>query len=172
MAKRKRPASFGTDKSLEEQFLASLEDWFPEDSKAGTPLLSLEIEREVQPAWTGKRKFRFDFRLSHVAWPYDQSCLVEIQGGGGARGGAHATITGRGRDYAKLALSHWGEEPLFMFNSPQVKSGEAAEIVAAWLRGHEAPACLTEPPRATKAARKAKRLARPRAKKARLKRAA
>lgn len=159
MSRRKRPPSFGTDKSLEEQFLASLEDWFPEPARSGTPSLSLDVEREVQPVWTGKRKFRFDFRLSYGDRAREACCLVEIQGGGGARGGAHATITGRGRDYAKLALSHWGEERLFMFNSPQVKSGEAAEIVSAWLRGHEAPACLTEPPRATKAARRARRAA-------------
>lgn len=128
-AVKKRYAPTGST-AMEDKFIADMEalgDWI--------------IVREITPRCFGDRKFRIDVTVSNMT----DTAWVEIQGG--SHRGAHATVKGRTRDAEKLALSHFCRMPLFHFTSPMVRDGRAAEIVAAFLNGEEAPACIQAAPK-------------------------
>jgi very-short-patch-repair endonuclease len=83
------------------------------------------FEREYR--FSTERRFRLDF-----AWP-DLRLGVEVEGGV-YRGGGHTTVNGIRRDMEKsnlLTLLGWR---LLRFHGDQVRSGEAASVIAELLR--------------------------------------
>ncbi len=74
------------------------------------------------------RRFRFDF-----AWRKER-LLVEINGGTYSKG-AHSTGTGINRDYEKSNLAVLNGWRVLSFDTKQVKSGAALEVVEQFLRG-------------------------------------
>ena len=77
------------------------------------------------------RRFRFDF-----AWKKEW-LLVEINGGTYSKG-AHSTGTGINRDYEKNNLAVLNGWRVLSFDTKQVKSGAALEVVEQFLRGDHA----------------------------------
>ena len=77
------------------------------------------------------RRFRFDF-----AWRKER-LLVEINGGTYSKG-AHSTGTGINRDYEKGNLAVLNGWRVLSFDTKQVKSGAALEVVEQFLRGENA----------------------------------
>ena len=76
------------------------------------------------------RRFRFDF-----AWRKER-LLVEINGGTYSKG-AHSTGTGINRDYEKGNLAVLNGWRVLSFDTKQVKSGAALEMVEQILRGEK-----------------------------------
>jgi very-short-patch-repair endonuclease len=104
---------------------SELEELFAFQVKAaGLP----EPEREVC-AIPG-RKFRFDF-----CWR-EARLLVEINGGTFTRG-AHGRGCGISRDYTKANLAVVNNWRVLSFDTKQVKSGAALEVVEKFLRGEK-----------------------------------
>ena len=76
------------------------------------------------------RKFRFDFAF--VA----ERLLVEINGGTYSKG-AHSTGTGINRDYEKNNLAVLNNWRVLSFDTKQVKSGAALEVVEKLIGGEK-----------------------------------
>ncbi len=76
------------------------------------------------------RKFRFDF-----AWRKER-LLVEINGGTYSKG-AHSTGTGINRDYEKGNLAVLNGWRVLSFDTKQVKSGAALEVVEQLIGGEK-----------------------------------
>ena len=76
------------------------------------------------------RRFRFDF-----CWQKER-LLVEINGGTYSKG-AHSTGTGINRDYEKSNLAVVNGWRVLSFDTKQVKSGAALEVVEQILRGEK-----------------------------------
>jgi len=76
------------------------------------------------------RRFRFDF-----CWVKER-LAVEIQGGTYSRG-AHARPLGIKRDYEKGNLAVLNDWRVLSFDTKQVKSGAALEVVEQFLRGEK-----------------------------------
>ena len=76
------------------------------------------------------RKFRFDF-----AWK-QQRLLVEINGGT-YNGGSHGRGVGINRDYEKNNLAVINNWRVLSFDTKQVKSGEALEVVEQLIGGEK-----------------------------------
>ena len=76
------------------------------------------------------RRFRFDF-----AWRKER-LLVEINGGTYSKG-AHSTGTGINRDYEKGNLAVLNGWRVLSFDTKQVKSGAALDVVEKFLRGEK-----------------------------------
>jgi very-short-patch-repair endonuclease len=77
------------------------------------------------------RKFRFDF-----AWEKER-LLVEINGGT-YNGGAHGRGCGISRDYTKANLAVVNNWRVLSFDTKQVKSGAALEVVEKLIGGDHA----------------------------------
>ena len=76
------------------------------------------------------RRFRFDF-----AWRKER-LLVEINGGTYSKG-AHSTGTGINRDYEKGNLAVLNGWRVLSFDTKQVKSGAALEVVEKLIGGEQ-----------------------------------
>ena len=76
------------------------------------------------------RKFRFDFAFIQP----EHRLLIEINGGTYSKGG-HSTGTGINRDYEKNNLAVLNGWRVLSFDTKQVKSGAALEVVEKFLRG-------------------------------------
>ena len=77
------------------------------------------------------RKFRFDFAFVR------ERLLIEINGGT-YNGGAHGRGVGINRDYIKNNLAVINNWRVLSFDTKQVKSGAALEVVEQFLRGENA----------------------------------
>ena len=76
------------------------------------------------------RRFRFDFAFIQP----EHRLLIEINGGTYSKGG-HSTGTGINRDYEKNNLAVLNGWRVLSFDTKQVKSGAALEVVEKFLRG-------------------------------------
>ena len=78
------------------------------------------------------RRFRFDFAFIQP----EHRLLIEINGGTFS-GGAHGRGTGINRDYEKNNLAVLNGWRVLSFDTKQVKSGAALEVVERILRGEK-----------------------------------